>query len=90
MAKYHLTELGYVAADYTQRHITTFRRLCDEITEATGFEVKEPSFQYARRNDRAYDKLREVCLDYMRSKDPLLVETALANYDAQYRQRGVS
>jgi len=86
MAKYPLTELGHVAKDYTSRHILTFIELGEAITEATGIEVKESSFQQARRDERGYEPLREVIMRYMREQDPELVESSLAAYDVHYRK----
>ena len=88
MAKYALTELGHVAKDYTSRHIMSYLKLCAAITEATGVEVKETSFQQARRSDRGFHELRKLIMDYMREKDPALVEASLAIYNELYKQKG--
>jgi hypothetical protein len=86
MAKYPLTELGHVAKDFTSRHILTFIELGTAISEATGVEIKESSFQQARRDERGYEPLRELIMDYMRKLDPELVESSLAAYNTHYRK----
>ena len=88
MAKYPLSELGHVATDFKTRHILSFPELGERITKATGIEIKEPSFQQARRSDRGHEALRKTVMDYMRSEDPKLVETSLASYDEFYRNGG--
>jgi len=88
MAVYPLTELGYVAKEFISCHITTFIQLGKDVTEATGVEIKEPSFQQARRNDRGFEILRKTIMDYMRDKDPELVETSVETYKARFGQKG--
>ena len=88
MAKYQPTELGHVAKDFISRHTMTYVELGKAVTEATGFEVKEPSFQDARRNERALEPLRKHIMDYMRERDPALVQASLATYEAIYGQKG--
>jgi len=87
MAKYPLTELGHVAKDYTSRHVMSYVELGEKITQSTGVEVKESSFQAARRDDRGYEPLRKLIMDYMRRDDPSLVEASLAIYHEQYGQK---
>ena len=88
MAKYPLSELGHVATDFKSRHIMSFPELGERITKATGVEIKEPSFQQARRSDRGHEALRKVVMDYMRSEDPKLVEASLATYNEYCRPEG--
>jgi len=88
MAKYPLTELGYVAKNYTTRYLMSYAQLGEAITKATGVEVKAPSFQEARRDDRGHMPLRKLIMDYMREQDPELVESSMAVYDALHRKYG--
>jgi hypothetical protein len=90
MAKYPLTELGYVARDFATRHIMLNSQLAEAITKATGFKVTTSSFQQAIRNERGYDALRKTAIEYMRERDPTLVEASLEAYAKIYgRKDGV-
>jgi len=88
MAIYPLTELGYVAKEFISRHIITFVQLGENVTAATGIEIKKNTFQHARRSDRGLEVLRNTVMDYMREQDPELVERSLETYKEQYQQRG--
>ena len=88
MAKYPLTELGHVAKDYVAHHVMSYLELGEAITKATGVEVKEASFQAARRDERGYEPLRALVMNYMREQDPELVESSLKVYDELYKRKG--
>ena len=81
MAKYPLTELGYVAKDFKSRHMMTL----DEIAVAAG--EKKSCFEQARRNDRGHYTLRENIMAYMRERDPELVSLSIKAYNRLYRQK---
>lgn len=87
MAKYPLTELGHVAKDYAARHIMSYPEIADAVTKATGVEIKESSFQQARRDERGFNLLRQTIMDFMRKNDPALVESSLAVYADQYLRK---
>lgn len=86
--KYELSELGYVAKAYIDKHIITFGELCEKIRHATETEINGSSFTQARRSERGFEQLRETVMGFMRADDPKLVEDALAFYDTHYRQKG--
>jgi hypothetical protein len=88
MAKYPLTELGYVAREFISLHSMTFIQLGENVTKATGTDIIESSFQQARRDDRGYESLRKTIMDYMREQSPDLVETATATFKAHYQKEG--
>jgi len=88
MAKYPLTELGYVAKEFASCHILTFIELGESAGKAAGAKITEAAFQQARRNDRGYEALRKTIMDYMRDQDPELVETATATYKARFQKEG--
>lgn len=80
-AKYQLTEVGHVAKDFKSRHMLTF----DEIAEAAG--EKKSCFEQARRNERGFEALRKNIMEWMRERDPVLVDESLSTYDKLYRKK---
>jgi 2-iminoacetate synthase ThiH len=86
--KYPLSELGHVVSIYHAKYTTTQKELLAEIKQATGISIQETSLQQAMRSGRGYYELRKTIMDYIRSKDPKLVEHALAIYDYPYDKQG--
>lgn len=87
MAKYPLTELGHVAKDFQEKHrasFSTFSEMADAVTAATGLEIKESSFQQMRRDERGFSPHRKTIMDFMRERDPALVDASLATYAEMY------
>ena len=80
MAKYPLTEVGYVARDYTDQYLINYDTLCRLVTEYTGAVTVKSSFQQACRDERGFEDLRNHVMDYMRETDPKLVELSLSMY----------
>lgn len=81
MAKYSLSEIGYVATDFKRDHNVTFEKLALDASKEMGAEIKSSAFREMRRSDRGYEMHRKVLMDYMRKHDPALVEASLIAYN---------